>query len=146
MKPHILTMKAFGPFAKETTVDFDAMGNSIYLISGDTGSGKTTIFDGIIYALYGTASGAQRSALGAIRVGALDGQFTADELGLLAGILQKPVSTDHAAREKAMRDYLRIIRDEREKRRAGPEDPLRAAIEKYTNQNKDRDGGTTHGN
>ena len=64
MKPHILTMKAFGPFAKETTVDFDAMGNSIYLISGDTGSGKTTIFDGIIYALYGTASGAQRSALG----------------------------------------------------------------------------------
>jgi len=89
---------------------------------------------------------AQRSALGAIRIGALDGQFTADELGLLAGILQKPVSTDHAAREKAMRDYLRIIRDEREKRRAGPEDPLRAAIEKYTNQNKDRDGGTTHGN
>ena len=57
MKPHKLTMKAFGPFADETTVDFDAMGNSIYLICGDTGAGKTTIFDGIMYALYGTASG-----------------------------------------------------------------------------------------
>ena len=64
MKPHRLTMKAFGPFAKETVVDFDSMGNSIYLISGDTGSGKTTIFDGIIYALYGTASGEERSSLG----------------------------------------------------------------------------------
>ena len=64
MRPHRLTMKAFGPFAKETVVDFDAMGNSIYLICGDTGSGKTTIFDGIMYALYGTASGGARSALG----------------------------------------------------------------------------------
>ncbi|MBR2766263.1 MAG: SMC family ATPase, partial [Blautia sp.] len=64
MRPHKLTMKAFGPFAKETTVDFNAMGNTIYLISGDTGSGKTTIFDGIIYALYGTASGGARSGLG----------------------------------------------------------------------------------
>ncbi len=64
MRPHKLMMKAFGPFAKETTVDFDRMGNSIYLISGDTGSGKTTIFDGIIYALYGTASGGARSGLG----------------------------------------------------------------------------------
>ena len=49
MRPHKLVLKAFGPFAKETIVDFDAMGNNIYLISGDTGAGKTTIFDGIIY-------------------------------------------------------------------------------------------------
>ena len=48
MKPHKLILKAFGPFAAETEVDFDAMGNNIYLICGDTGSGKTTIFDGII--------------------------------------------------------------------------------------------------
>ena len=64
MRPHKLVMKAFGPFAKETVVNFDAMGNNIYLICGDTGSGKTTIFDGIIYALYGTASGGARSSLG----------------------------------------------------------------------------------
>ena len=63
MRPHKLILKAFGPFAKETVVDFDSMGNSIYLISGDTGAGKTTIFDGIIYALYGTASGGARSGL-----------------------------------------------------------------------------------
>ena len=63
MRPHRLTMKAFGPFAKETTVDFDAMGDSIYLIAGDIGAGKTTIFDAIIYALYGKASGDGRSGL-----------------------------------------------------------------------------------
>lgn len=61
MRPHKLLLKAFGPFAKETIVDFDAMGNNIYLISGDTGAGKTTIFDGIIYALYGKASGDART-------------------------------------------------------------------------------------
>ena len=64
MRPHKLILKAFGPFANETAVDFDSMGNNIYLICGDTGSGKTTIFDGIIYALYGTASGGARSTLG----------------------------------------------------------------------------------
>lgn len=64
MRPHKLVMTAFGPFAAETVVDFDSMGNNIYLISGATGAGKTTIFDGIIYALYGTASGGARSSLG----------------------------------------------------------------------------------
>ena len=63
MRPHKLVMQAFGPFVKRTTVDFDAMGNSIYLICGDTGSGKTFILDGITYALYGTASGGARSGL-----------------------------------------------------------------------------------
>ena len=90
-----------------------------------------------------TALWQQRQSPGGIRVGALDGQFTADELGHLAGVLQKPESTDHAAREKALRDYIRIIREEHDKRCAAPEDPLAAAMKKY--QAKDRDGGTTHG-
>ena len=64
MRPHELKMKAFGPFAQETIVNFDAMGDNVYLITGETGSGKTTIFDAIVYALYGTASGSGRSALG----------------------------------------------------------------------------------
>ncbi|HCA55167.1 MAG TPA: hypothetical protein DEO95_06770, partial [Ruminococcaceae bacterium] len=64
MRPHKLKMSAFGPFAQETVVDFDKMGNNIFLISGDTGIGKTTIFDGMIYALYGKASGGGRSSLG----------------------------------------------------------------------------------
>lgn len=61
MRPIKLTMSAFGPYAGETVVDFDKLGeNGIYLISGDTGAGKTTIFDGIVYALYGEASGEKR--------------------------------------------------------------------------------------
>ena len=63
MRPHNLTIKAFGPFGEETTVDFDAMGNSVYLIAGETGVGKTSVFDALVYALYGTASGTGRSGL-----------------------------------------------------------------------------------
>ncbi|MGI6235942.1 MAG: AAA family ATPase [Candidatus Excrementavichristensenella sp.] len=58
MKSVRLVMSAFGPFAKETVLDFDKLGErGVFLIAGDTGSGKTTIFDAISYALYGEASG-----------------------------------------------------------------------------------------
>ena len=59
MKPIRLEMKAFGSF-REGMVDFTQMPDDLYLIAGDTGAGKTTIFDAIVFALYGEASGGDR--------------------------------------------------------------------------------------
>ncbi len=58
MKPLTLEMSAFGPFADEIIIDFTKLGDSgLYLVTGDTGAGKTTIFDAISYSLYGDTSG-----------------------------------------------------------------------------------------
>ena len=63
MRPVKLVMTGFGPYAGTTAVDFDQLGTSgLYLITGDTGAGKTTIFDAITYALYGKPSGENRTA------------------------------------------------------------------------------------
>ena len=63
MRPIEITISAFGPYAGEEHIDMTALGSEgIYLISGKTGAGKTSIFDSIIFALYGTASGSVRSA------------------------------------------------------------------------------------
>ena len=62
MRPVYLEMTAFGSYAEKTEVPFDKLGHGLYLVTGDTGAGKTTIFDAIMFALYGMASGADRSA------------------------------------------------------------------------------------
>ncbi|WP_042463932.1 AAA family ATPase [Neobacillus dielmonensis] len=75
MRPLKLTMKAFGPYAGTETIDFTVLGNrTMFVISGKTGAGKTTIFDAISYAIYGKASGEDRNGP------ELRSQFAKDDL------------------------------------------------------------------
>ena len=61
MRPVTLEMSAFGPYAGKEIINFDRLGTEgLYLITGDTGAGKTTVFDAIRFALYGVASGENR--------------------------------------------------------------------------------------
>lgn len=61
MRPIKLILRAFGPYAKEQVVDFRELGDrNFFLIHGPTGAGKTSIFDGISFALYGDTSGEER--------------------------------------------------------------------------------------
>ncbi|PLT28478.1 AAA family ATPase [Peribacillus deserti] len=62
MRPLRITMQAFGPYAQKEEIDFSSLGSrTMFVISGKTGSGKTTIFDGLSFAIYGKASGEDRS-------------------------------------------------------------------------------------
>lgn len=82
MRPLKLKLTAFGPYKHTETIDFaDLKGNQLFVISGSTGSGKTTIFDGICFALYGAASGSDRAETRNLRSDfAEDGTHTCVEM------------------------------------------------------------------
>lgn len=61
MRPIRLVMSAFGSYGKEVEIDFSNLNGKLFLITGDTGAGKTTIFDAIMFALYGRTSGGERN-------------------------------------------------------------------------------------
>lgn len=68
MKPLKLTMTAFGPYKNTEIIDFNELEqNNLFVISGNTGAGKTTVFDGICFALYGSASGTDRENIAMLR-------------------------------------------------------------------------------
>ena len=97
MRPIRLTVQAFGPYAETQALDMDALGETgIYAITGETGAGKTTLFDAIVYALYGSGSGPDRADARALRcVAARPDLETKVELEFVSGgkrysILRKP--------------------------------------------------------
>ena len=59
MRPVKLTMQAFGSYGKRTVIDFEKTNQNLFLITGDTGAGKSTVFDALVFALYGEASSLQ---------------------------------------------------------------------------------------
>ena len=68
MKLLKLIINAFGPFVDKTVIKFDEFGNNgLFLVTGDTGAGKTTIFDSISFALFGSASGSTRNNVTSLR-------------------------------------------------------------------------------
>ena len=94
MRPMILTMSAFGSYADCVTIDFGQVQQGVFLITGDTGAGKTTIFDGITYALYGQTSGGRR-----------DGTTMRSQYAPDGTILRKAVITD----SRQVADYAEVL-------------------------------------
>lgn len=112
MRPTRLIMQAFGPYAETQPLEMDELGEKgIYAIIGETGTGKTTIFDAIVYALYGTGSGEDRADGKSLRAAAARPNLeTKVELEFLCGgktykIVRKPTQFLTGKRTKDLVKY-----------------------------------------
>ncbi|SEN24364.1 exonuclease SbcC [Mesobacillus persicus] len=118
MKPLKLTIQAFGPYAGTEVIDFTSLENrTMFVVSGKTGSGKTTIFDGISYAIYGKASGEDRNGSD------LRSQFAKDDL-------LTEISLDFSLRQKKYR-IIRSPQQEKKKERGDGYTTVGAKAELY---------------
>lgn len=111
MRPIKLKMCAFGPYKEQVCIDFDKLGsNGIFLITGDTGSGKTTIFDAISFALFGVSSGSRRENNTLRSDFASDDVKTFVELEFLhKGIIYKIERSPKYTRKKVRGDGTTIV-------------------------------------
>ena len=110
MRPMTLTLTAFGAYAGSQTVDFEAAGaGGLFLVTGDTGAGKTTLFDGVCYALFGKLTGRVRSEK-MIRSDYADdtletsAQLTFSHLGRVWRIWRRPAQTRRKKRGEGTRE------------------------------------------
>lgn len=126
MKPLKLRMQAFGPYASVEVIDFTSLGNRMmFVISGKTGSGKTTIFDAISYAIYGKASGEDRNGP------ELRSQFSSDDV-------ETEVSLEFSLRNK-MYHIIRSPQQERKKKSGEGVTTIGAKAELYAwNENGEK--------
>ena len=110
MKPLRLILSAFGSYGGRECVDFEKMKLGLFLITGDTGAGKTTIFDGITYALYGQTSGRRREGDMMRSQYASDTdetyvEFTFSELGKVYTVRRNPVWLRRSRRKNKDGEY-----------------------------------------
>ncbi len=115
MRPRKLTMRAFGSYGSRTEIDFDRTDQNLFLITGDTGAGKSTIFDAIVFALYGEASSTSNRKDGA----ELQSQFVSLDAEHFREPYVELTFTEGSGKGEAWYRVRRVPRHRRPRKRGG---------------------------